>query len=200
MILKELSKTLSTDCLDNFATHPIQILVEYSASEEEFNLILFSFNNYNNSLIACIHPNGNYVVQKIIKHIPERNRMKFNLIFISFLPFIIDNIFGVIIAKKFIDLTKNEELINNMVSQIKANFFDIATNQFGNFFIQHILKKWNNTSEGAIIKTEIINNFKALLENKYSSHVCDLFLKLSNTEEKKSLMNSLNLNLLNNLI
>ena len=198
LILKELSPTLSSDCLDKFGTHPIQILVEYSASEEEYVLILHSFNDYNNSLVACLNPNGAYVVQKIIKHIPEKNRMKFNLIFISFLCFITGKKYGVVNAKLFIDKTNNEELLKHIVSQIKANFFAIATNQFGNFFIQHLLEKWNNTNEGAIIKEEIINNFRALFENKYSSYICDLFLKLSTTEEKRNLMNILNLNLLNN--
>lgn len=198
LVLKELSTTLSIDCLDKFGTHPIQILVEYSANEEEYNLILLSFNDYNNSLIACLNPNGAYVVQKIIKHIPEKNRMKFNLIFISFLSFITGKKYGVVNAKLFIDKTKNEELMQHIVSQIKANFFAIATNQFGNFFIQHLLEKWNNTNEGAIIKKEIITNFRALFENKYASYICDLFLKISNIEEKRDLMNLLQLNLLNN--
>ena len=103
-ILKELSKTISEDCNDKNAIYPLQILIEYSNCEEEYNLILASF-DYNKSLIACIDPNGSFVIQKIIKHIPERYRNKFNLLFISFITFIVKKRFGVVNAKKFVDYT-----------------------------------------------------------------------------------------------
>ena len=197
-ILKELSGTLSSDCNDKYGTHPIQVLVEYSSSEEEYDLILFSFNQYNEALLACLSPHGSYVTSKIISHIPEKFRMKFNYLFVSFLCFVVTKKYGVVNAKKFIDYTKNEEIINHVVNLTQANFLNIATNQFGNFFIQHLLEKWCNTQEGSVIKEEIIKNFRVLFQNKYSSFICDLFLKLSNHNDKKLLMNTLNLNLNNN--
>lgn len=199
-ILKELSRNLSEDCLDQFGVHPIQLLVENSTSEEEYNLILYSFNDIDKLLIASLNPNGAYVVQKIIKYIPEKFRMKFNLIFISFLSLIVKEKFGVLNAKIFADYSEDKEIINILFNQIKAYFLEIAINKYGNFFIQHILKKWYNKIKGRIITDEIINNFRVLFENKYSTFICDLFLKLSNIEEKKQLMNSLNLNLINNKI
>ena len=196
-ILKELSKTISEDCNDKYATHPIQNLIEYSNCEEEYNLILVSF-DYNKSLIACIDPNGSFVIQKIIKHIPERYRSKFNLLFISFITFIVKKRFGVVNAKKFVDYTKNEETLNRMMNFIISDFLNIATHQFGNYFIQHILQKWCNMNMGNKIKKEIIRNFRVLFNNKYSSFICDLFLKLANNTEIFQLMNSLNLNIINN--
>ena len=198
IVLKELSKTFSDDCNDKFATHPLQILVEYSACEEEYNLILFSFYDYNKSLIACLDPNGSFVIQKIIRHIPEKYKMRFNLLFIRFITFIVKKKFGVINAKKFVDYTKNEEILNQVIHLIIADFINIATDQFGNFFIQHILEKWCNTNVGNKIKKEIINNFRLLFNNKYSSFICDLFLKLANNSDKKQLIASLNLNVINN--
>ena len=197
-ILKELSETLSSDCIEKFATYPIQILIEYASSEEEYNLILNSFCDYNNLLVASLDANGSYVIQKIIKKIPEKYRIKFNLLFISILNFIITKKFGIINAKAFFDYTRNEDILNYVINIIKVNFIEIATNQFGNYFIQHLIEKWGNTKEGAIIKDEIINNFGVLSENKYSSFICDLFLKLANNNEKKQLMVILNLNLINN--
>ena len=76
-ILRELSKTISNDCNDKYASHPLQNIIEYSSCEEEYNLILFSFYDYNKTLIACLDPNGSFVIQKIIKHIPEKFREKF---------------------------------------------------------------------------------------------------------------------------
>ena len=197
-ILKELYKTISDDCTDKFASHPIQVLVEYSSCEEEYNLILESFYDYNKALLACLDPNGSFVVQKIIKRFPEKCKTNFNKLFVSFLCFIIGKKFGVVNAKTFIDHTKNEDIINQVISCIIEDFFNIATNQFGNFFIQHILDKWFNDSKCIKLKEKIIENFRALFENKYSSYICDLFLKKANNEDRKNLIKTLNLNNSNN--
>ena len=87
-ILKELYLTLSEDCCHSYATHPLQALVEFSSTEEEYKLILYSFNDYNKLLFATIDPNGSYVIQKIIDRIPERFRKGFNYIFSSFIGFV----------------------------------------------------------------------------------------------------------------
>ena len=197
-ILKELSKTISDDCNDKFANHPIQFIIEYSSCEEEYNLILYSFYDYNKSLIACLDPNGSFVIRKIINHIPEKYRIRFNLIFIRFITFIIKKKFGVVNAKEFIDYTKNEEIFNQIIDLIIKDFLNIANDQFGNYFVQHILKKWYNTNAVSKIKKEIINNFRILFKDKYGSHISDLFLKIANNTDKKQLISSLNLNIVNN--
>jgi hypothetical protein len=63
-IIKELSSTISQDCTDEFATHPIQNLIEFSSEEEEYKLLLCSFNNMDNILMASLNQNGAYVIQK----------------------------------------------------------------------------------------------------------------------------------------
>ena len=88
-ILEELSPILSQDCNNTYATHPIQTLIEFSSCELEYKLILFSFNDYNKLLFAALNPNGAYTIQKIIERIPERYRAEFNLIFISFVSFVL---------------------------------------------------------------------------------------------------------------
>ena len=50
IVLKEISSILSDYCVDEYATHPIQTLVELSKSEEEYELILSSFDDYNKSI------------------------------------------------------------------------------------------------------------------------------------------------------
>lgn len=79
-VLKELSNTLSEDCIDEYGTHPIQTLIELAESEDEYKLLLLSFNDYNKILRAALSQNGTYVIQKLIRHIPEKYRMEFNLI------------------------------------------------------------------------------------------------------------------------
>ena len=43
-ILKELSNSINEDCIDEFGTYPIQNLIQYASSEDEFQLLLSSFN------------------------------------------------------------------------------------------------------------------------------------------------------------
>ena len=94
-ILEELSPILSQDCNNNYSTHPIQTLIEFSSCELEYKLILFSFNDYNKLLFAALNPNGAYVIQKIIERIPERYRAEFNLLFISFISFVSKQKYGI---------------------------------------------------------------------------------------------------------
>ena len=193
-ILEEIYPFLSEDCVDNFATHPIQTLIEYSASEKEYTLILESFNDYNKLLFASLDPNGAYAIQKIIERIPEKFRTKFNLIFISFISFVSKKKFGIITVKKFISCTKSEEIMRQMINLIKTNFMLLAVDKYGNYLIQFLYEKWKNIPEGSTIKELIITHFKVLSESKYSSFICELFIKHANNEDKKKLMNSLDLN------
>ena len=196
-ILSELTKTLNDECINKFASHAIQTLIEYSSCENEYKLILDSFYDYNKFLYASFDPYGAYVIQKIIEHIPEKFRIKFNMFFISFIPYICLQKYGLCSCKKFILNTKNEENIEKIVKLIRKDFIKIATNNYGNFLIQEMLKKWNNTSDGSKLKEEIIYNFKTLYENKYSYYICDLFLKIANKEEKNKLISIFNFNNIN---
>ena len=191
-ILKELSPTISEDCTDEFGTHPIQNLIELASSEEEYNLLLASFNDLNRILMASLNQNGSYVIQKLIVHIPEKFRMEFNLMFVKFVCILSRDMFGVCTVKKFIGYTKNELIVKQILNCILTNFVNISGNQYGNYLIQYLLEKWWKTSEGVYLKKLIISKFQVLASNHYSSYICDLFLKLCNTEEKKHLVSSLN--------
>ena len=191
-ILKELSPTISKDCTDEFGTHPIQNLIELSSKEEEFKLLLCSFNNMDNILMASLNQNGAFVVQKLIVHIPEKFRMNFNLIFVKFVSILSRDMYGVCTVKKFVGYTQNELIVKLILNSILSNFVNISQSKYGNYLIQYLLEKWWETAEGEYIKKLIISKFQILASNHYSSFVCDLFLKLSSSEEKKYLINSFN--------
>ena len=197
-ILKELTNTICDDCVDKFGTHPIQTLIEFSSSEEEYKLLLNSFNDYNKLLFASIDPYGSYVITKIIEHIPEKFRIEFNKIFIQIICFICTKKFGVCNAKKFFSCVRNEEIIRKAFDLIKENFINIASNDYGNYLIQYLLEKWWNTNLGEEIKELIRINVKILATNKYSSFIVDLYLKLSSNEEKIQLLKFLNRDINNN--
>ena len=177
-ILAEVSKNLSEDCTDEFATHPIQNLIEHSSSEEEYKLLLSSFNDMNKVLIACLNQNGSFVIQKLIVYIPENFRMEFNSLFVKIFCILSRDMYGVCTVKKFIGYTKNELIVKQILNSLLTNFVNISSNQYGNYLIQYLLEKWWKNKEGLYLKKMIITKFQILASNHYSAYVCDLFLKL----------------------
>ena len=191
-ILKELSNTINEDCTDEFGTHTIQNLIEFASSEEEFKLLLVSFNDFNKITVTALNQYGTHVIQKLIVHIPEKFRMVFNLMFVKFVCILSRDMYGVCAVKKFIAYTKNEVILNQFLNLVLTNFINISGNKFGNYLIQYLLEKWWKKEEGISLKNIIISKFPILAENRYSSYVCSLFIKLCNDEEKKQLLFSLN--------
>ena len=190
MVLKEISSTISDNCVDEYGTHPIQTLIELSECEEEYKLILASFND-NKILNASLNSNGSYVIQKIIVNIPEKYRMEFNLMFLKFLSVLSMDMYGVCTVKKFIGYTKNELLLKQILNIILTNFVNISGNQYGNYLIQYLLEYWWNKNEGVFLKKLCISKFHILATNHFSSYICDLFIKLASYDEKKTLMSTL---------
>ena len=186
-ILKELSSTISQDSIDEYANHVIQKLIENASDEEEFKLLLFSFNDVNSILLTSMNQNGTYVIQKIIVHIPEKFRMKFNLIFVNLVCILSNDAYGVCAVKKFIGYTQNELLRKQFLNLIMNNIINISRNEYGNYLIQYLLEKLWKSQEGKNLKKLIFSKFLILASNYYSSFICDLFYKLSSEDEKKSL-------------
>jgi hypothetical protein len=193
-ILKELSKTIIDDCIDKYATHPLQTIIEYSLSDEEFNLIMFSFTDYNKVFFASLDPNGSYVIKKIFEHIPEKHKTKFNLLFITFIHFIITKKYGVVVAKEFVKYTRNEEILDNIATIVDVYFKAFSTNEYGVYFLQYLLEHWNNKTQGEKIKSCIIENFKELFYfNGGTKSLCLLFLNKASYNEKMKLVNTINI-------
>ena len=190
-ILKELGNNIIDDCVDEYGTHPIQTLIELASSEEEYKLLLFYFNDFKKILKATLDENGTYVIQKLIVHIPEKNRMGFNLIFVKFICILAMDMYGVCTAIKFINYTKNEIIEKQLLNLILSNFLSIAENQYGNYLIQNVMRLWWNTKKGLFLKKICMEKFHKLAKNHFSSYVCDIFLKLSNLQEKQILMSML---------
>ena len=190
-ILKEIGTNLIDDCTDEYGTHPIQTLIELANSEEEYKLLLYYFRDFKKILKATLNQNGTYVIQKLIVYIPEKYRMELNLIFVKFICILAMDMYGVCTAIKFINYTKNEITEKLLLNIILSNFVTIAENQYGNYLIQNIMEHWWNTNKGIFLKKICMEKFHKLARNHYSSYVCDIFLKLSNLQDKKILMNML---------
>ena len=192
-ILEELSPYICEDCSNNFSRRPIQTLIDRASSETEYNLILYSFNDYNKFLFVALNPNGAYTLQKIIERIPEKYRKQFNIIFTSFIGFISKKKFGIVVAKKFISCTLSDDIIASILNLVKNNFMDFAEDQYANYLIQFLFEKWKETSEGIEIKKLIRENFLMMCEKKYSSFICEIFIKYITQEEKNDLIKDIDI-------
>ena len=190
-ILNELSPTLADDCLNNYASHAIQTLIDRASSEYEYRIILSSFIDYNKLFNVSLDPCGAYTVQKIIEKIPDRYREEFNFIFSSFIGFISRKKYGIVTVKKFISGTKSEAITNQIMKLIYENFMDLAVDQYANYLIQFLLEIWNNTPEGNTIKRLVFDNFVKMSQKKYSSFICELCIKIISPEEKNEIINSM---------
>ena len=198
IILEELSPYLSEDCINRHAAYSIETLINCSETEEEYNLILYSFNDYNNLYFASLDPNGVYVIQKIITKIPEHFREEFNINFTSIIGFASKSKYGIITAKKFLDYTKDKDLIERILILIRNDFITLADDKYGNYLIQYLLEKWADLPEGKEIKELILQNFKIMFQKKYSSFICEIYIKLLSEEEKIALIKTLGLDEFNN--
>ena len=190
-ILQELSPTLSDDCLNRFASHPVQTLIDRASSEIEFKLILYSFNDYNKLLYVALDSSGSYTIQKIIQRIPSRFREEFNFIFASFIGFISRKKYGIVAVKRFISDNKSDVITNQIMKFIEQNFMNISMDQYANYLIQFLLEEWKNTPEGNEIKKLVKDNFEQMCQKRYSSFICELYIKIISPAEKLELINSL---------
>ena len=202
VILKEISLTIAEDCLDEYGTHSIQTLIENSSSEEEYKLILSSFNDCQKISKAAKNSNGFFVIQKILNHIPEIYRMEFNYLFLKLFYELSLDVYGISTVKAFTLYTKNKEIMNEIWNLTYTNFLSIAKNQYGNYLIQSMLEHWGNSNPGIKLKKMCITHFGSLMENHYSKFICDLFINRSNIEEKKIVLaillkNKQNINIFN---
>ena len=185
-ILKELSNTISEDCIHEFGNYPIQNLIYYASSIYEFELLLLSFNEYEKVLIPAINPHGTFVIQKLIKHIPEEIRMKLNSLLLQFVSLLARDTYGVYVLKNFISYLKNEEIQKQILDSISNDFINISTNKNGNYLIQNLLKNWWGNKKGEHLKKLIKSKYTILCNNIYAIHICELYDKLNNNEENKS--------------
>ena len=179
-IIKEFNNEINKDCIDQFGTYPIQNLIEIASSEEEFKLILSSFNDINSIIMPSLNKYGTYVIQKIIIHIPEEFRMNFNLIFVDFICILSRDTYGVLAVKQFVAYSKDKNILTKFNNTIINNFISICENKYGNYLIQYLLQIWWNKSKGEFLRKIILSKFRILAENEYSSHICELYIKLSN--------------------
>ena len=74
------------------------------------------------------------------------------------------------------------------------DFNNYAVVQYANYLISFLLDEWKDMPEVNEIKELIRKNFLWMCEKKYSSFICEKYIKVITSEEKNQLINSINLN------
>ena len=184
LIIKELSGSLCDDCIDEFANYSLQTLIEKAYNEEEYKLLLSSFDDCIKIAISTMNQYGFHVICKLIEHIPESIRTQFNLLFVKLICIFSRNKYGVFAVKTFIAHTNDDIIVNELLSSIMTNLVDLADNQYGNYLIQFILMRWWQKKQGILIKKEIKSKFNILMKKKYSFYICKLYSRLENNTKK----------------
>lgn len=186
IIIKEIAFKINEDCKDEYATHSLQTLFEFSSTKEELELLISSFNDLNKILVASMNKHGNYVIQKLIVYTSEEIRKDFNQMFVKLICVLSRDAYGILTVIKFINYTNEKAIIDQFIHLIFTNFINISENPYGNYLIQNLLKLWWNKKEGEFLKIIIITKFQTLLKNEFSAHICRAFINLNN----KSIINN----------
>ena len=83
LILKEIQFHIYKMCLNEYASHPIQTLIEKASSKEEIDIILQAICSYKKFIKICVDPKGTYVFRKILQCVNENFRLKINELIIN---------------------------------------------------------------------------------------------------------------------
>jgi hypothetical protein len=186
IVLKEIKINFIELSLHQYATHPIQKLIEYAKTFEEMNIISSSFKDRNDLLKISLNPNGSFVLQKIITFIPQEIRNNINNLIIDDITILALDMYGVCILKKFIFFTNSNFNLQRIFKNICNNFLKISVDQYGNYLIQYVLEIYWNISQINIIKQNIENYFQILATDSFASHICETYIKLLNFYEKQN--------------
>ena len=168
---------------DICGNHSLQCLILLQNSIEEENIIKECIENHLFSLSTG--PNSSHVIQKVIKAIKECDREYINDFIISNLMELCLDPNGICIVKEFINMSSSEFYIMSIISIFEVETNKLTFNQFGNFGIQEIIKKYGETYCKKLIN-KLVEHIVVFSVSKFSSNVVDFVIDyLSKNNFKK---------------
>ena len=179
---------------DICGNHSLQCLILLQNSKEEENIIKECIEKHLFSLSTS--SNSSHVVQKVIKAIKESDREYINNFIISNLMELCLDPNGICIVKEFINESKSEFYIMSIVSIFEVETNKLTFDQFGNFGIQEIIKKYGDLYCNKIIN-KLVDNIIVFSMSKFSSNVVDFvidYLSKNNIKKFFHILNKIFLN------
>ena len=158
---------------DICGNHSLQCLILLQNSNEEENIIKECIENHLFSLSTG--PNSSHVIQKVIKAIKECDREYINDFIVSNLMDLCLDPNGICIVKEFINMSCSEIYIMSIISIFEIETNKLTFNQFGNFGIQEIIKKYGETYCKKLIN-KLVEHIVVFSVSKFSSNVVDFVI------------------------
>ena len=191
-IIREIQKDLYKMCFNEFASHPVQTLIEKASSKEEIDLILHSFATKKKLLALCLDSNGTFVIRKVLVCLHENFRVKINeLIMSNFHSLVLDKR-GVCVIVKFIQNCESIITINNLIYIFANNIIFFSTNEYSNYAVQALLsKKFPQSEFFSLLLHCIMMNFKELCTNRYGNYIVTIMLNYIDDDAKNLLYRSM---------
>ncbi|CAI2332684.1 unnamed protein product [Caenorhabditis sp. 36 PRJEB53466] len=177
-------------CLDKSACRVVQTALEML--EPQFaDAIVASLPRKSRLLSICTDQNANHVIQKVVKKMPL-SRWEFlvsylcktdhdNLMDVCQDKYgcrVVQTIVEVLSVHKECDQAENKEklrVLHHLMTRILSKCQKLATNEFANYVIQHIIETPGVLSvyRDAIIENCLLRNLLSMSQEKYASHVVE---------------------------
>lgn len=154
--------------------HSLQCLIMLQNSKEEMNIIKDCVEKELQAL--SFGENSSHVIQKVVKAIKESDRDYINAFIISNLIELCLDSNGICIVKEFICGLENEFYIMAISSIIELEVNKLTYDQYGNFGIQEMIRKFGVLYCGKIIN-KIVEHVFMYSISKFSSNVVDCVIR-----------------------
>ena len=191
-ILSEIYQMIDILAINEYGSHPLQILIEKASSKDEIIMIINAITAKNKLIEIAKNVNGTYVIQKIISYFNENFRIKVNKIILSNIVELCNDMYGVCVIKKFINNSNNHNCIFFLLLSFINNFLYISENQFGNYAIQILIDKISiNENLLYVLEQQIFFHFLRLSIHKFGSRVIEKYLEKIKKKKKRKILEML---------
>lgn len=176
-LIKLIGKEFFEISCNGNGSHSLQTLVESATTEDEQNYIRSFIEHKINDMV--LHPNATHVIQKLILHVDEAKRDYVNDYILTNISYLICDMNGICVVKKFIKSNKTEKIRKFILTFAVKNCIEVSKNCYGNYFIQTIFEEWGIKVAQSLYKT-VLASIITLSVHKFSVNVVERLLELLN--------------------
>lgn len=179
-------------CLNEYASHPIQTLIEKASSKEEIDIILQAICSYKKFIKICVDPKGTYVIRKILQCVNENFRLKINELIINNINILVADTNGVCIVVKYILSCETKCNIDILAFLFIQKIVLFSNNKYSNYAVQALFTKiFNYKDLFALFINGVINNFVALSTNRYGNYIVSVVINYLDNQTRNLLLMSI---------
>ncbi|KAF1764501.1 hypothetical protein GCK72_004449 [Caenorhabditis remanei] len=181
-------------CLDKYACRVVQTALE-RLEPEYADAIVAAIPRKNRLMAICTDQNANHVIQKIIKRM-GLSRWEFLITYLcktehDNLLDICEDKYGCRVVQTIVEVLSNDKdehdqeekahCLRRLMNKIMSKCQKLASNEFANYIIQHIIDTPGILSpyRDLVIETCLLRNLLSMSQEKYASHVIERAFELA---------------------